>query len=174
MGVNVPVHVTPLLAEVIVASAPLGQLTSAELANAATASEKVSVSVGVSPVFIAVSSKENTETVGWVLSTVTAPVSAVVSAAAPGLPAASSKVQEKVTAPLVSPSATSMDATQPVPDPLYVTVFAMLAFPDWKVQTGCWIDSEPVIVSETESPSFASPVPSVASTMLDRVGAVSS
>ena len=64
VGVKVPVQVTPPLALVIVASDPLGHETSSALANPTTASLKVSVSVGVSPAFIAVSSNENEETVG--------------------------------------------------------------------------------------------------------------
>ena len=51
-------------------------------------------------------------------STSTSPESAVVSAAAPAFPATSSNVQEKVTSPLVSPSATKILAVQDVPDPL--------------------------------------------------------
>ena len=118
VGVKVPVQVTPPFADVIVPRAPFGQLTSALLANPTTASLNVKVRVGVSPVFIAVSLNENTETVGCVFSTSTSPESGVVSAAAPGFPATSSNVHEKVTSPFVSPSATSMEAVQPVPDPL--------------------------------------------------------
>ena len=50
----------------------------------------------------------------------------------------------------------------------------MAAPPDAKVQTGCWIFSEAVMVRDTVSPSLASPVPVVASTMLESVGTVSS
>ena len=56
VGVNVPVHVI-LSLEVIEASEPLAQVTSASLAKAATASVKTIVRVGVSPDFMAVSSK---------------------------------------------------------------------------------------------------------------------
>ena len=66
VGVKVPVQVTPPFADVIVPRAPFGQLTSALLANPTTASLNVKVRVGVSPVFIAVSLNENTETVGCV------------------------------------------------------------------------------------------------------------
>ena len=64
VGVNVPVHVTPPFADDIVARAPFGQVTSALLANPTTASLNVSVSVGVSPVFIATSLNEKAVTVG--------------------------------------------------------------------------------------------------------------
>ena len=56
VGVNVPVHVLPLLID-IAASEPLAQVTSSLLAKAATVSEKTMVRVGVSPDFMAVSSK---------------------------------------------------------------------------------------------------------------------
>ena len=64
VGVNVPVHVTPPFADDIVARAPFGQVTSSPLANPTTASLNVSVSVGVSPVFIATSLNEKAVTVG--------------------------------------------------------------------------------------------------------------
>ena len=118
VGVKVPVHVTPPFADDIVARAPFAQVTSSALANPTTASLNVSVSVGVSPLFIATSLNEKEETVGWVFSTSISPESAVVSAAAPAFPATSSNVQEKVTSPLVSPSATKILAVQDVPDPL--------------------------------------------------------
>ena len=137
VGVKVPVQVTPLFADVIVAKFPFGQLTSALLENPATASLNVRVRVGVSPAFIAVSEKANVDTVGCVFSTDTSPESAVVSAAAPAFPATSSNVQEKVTAPLVSASATNIEAVQEVPEPLYEGLFAIFAPPEANVQTGC-------------------------------------
>ena len=48
VGVNVPVHVLPVLID-IAASEPLAQETSALLAKAATVSEKTMVRVAVSP-----------------------------------------------------------------------------------------------------------------------------
>ena len=117
VGVKTPVHVTPPFAELIVARAPFGQLTSALLANPTTASLNVKVRVGVSPVFIAVSPNENDDTVGCVFSTSMSPELGVVSGV-PAFPATSEKAQENVTSPLVSPSATVTDEVQDVPDPL--------------------------------------------------------
>ena len=50
-------------------------------------------------------------------STSMSPVFGVVSGV-PAFPARSLKAQEKVTSPFVSPSATSMDTVQDVPEPL--------------------------------------------------------
>ena len=67
-GVNVPVHVV-LLPVVIVDNIPFTTVISA-LLNPATASEKVSVTVAVSPAFKALSLNTKDDTVGEVLSTV--------------------------------------------------------------------------------------------------------
>ena len=66
-------------------------------------------------------------------------------------------MQENVTAPLVSPSATAIEEVQDVPEPLYEGVLAIAAPPDENVQVGCWMASELVIVRDTVSPLFASP-----------------
>ena len=68
VGVKVPVHVT-LSPDAMLAREPLGQLTSAALAKAATASENTIVRVGVSPAFIATSLKEILLTDGATVST---------------------------------------------------------------------------------------------------------
>ena len=117
VGVKVPVQVTPPLAVLIVPRDPFGQVTSSLLANPTTASLNVKVSVGVSPVFIAVSEKANVDTVGCVFSTSMSPELGVVSAT-PSIPAKSVYPQEKVTSPFVSPSATVIEAVQDVPEPL--------------------------------------------------------
>ena len=67
-GVNVPDHVMLSLL-VIVESAPLGTVMSAELEKEMTASEKTSVTVALSPIFKAVSDIVNVLTVGAVVST---------------------------------------------------------------------------------------------------------
>ena len=117
VGVKVPVHVTPPLALDMAANEPDGHVTSSALAKPTTASLNVRVRVGVSPDFMATSLNEKEETVGWVFSTSMSPELGVVSGV-PALPATSLKAQEKVTSPLVSPSATVSEATHPVPDPV--------------------------------------------------------
>ena len=68
VGVNVPVQVMSSLDD-IVASAPLGQVTSSPLAKPDTADEKTMVRVGVSPVITSVSESEMLLTAGSSVST---------------------------------------------------------------------------------------------------------
>ena len=71
VGVKVPAQVTLLLL-VIVASVPLATVMSAVLEKEATASEKTSVTVAVSPALSAVSERVKEFTEGAVVSPVTA------------------------------------------------------------------------------------------------------
>ena len=90
VGVKVPVQVMLSLL-VIVASAPLATVMSAELEKESTASEKASVKVAVSPIFSAVSLRVKVFTVGAMVSTIkTVLIPAIpLNTAGPGLPAMS-------------------------------------------------------------------------------------
>ena len=69
VGVNVPIQVTPLSELLTAVSVPFAKVMS-ELSNAVTASEKVMVSVEVSPTFKALSDMTTLEITGSVVSIV--------------------------------------------------------------------------------------------------------
>ena len=90
MGVYVPVHVI-LSLDVIVAKVPFATVISSSLEKPATASEKINVTVDVSPILSALSLIVKDETVGAILSMVTLVLSMVAVFVVPSFPALSLK-----------------------------------------------------------------------------------